>query len=294
MNTEQKTTEQAIATKRTDVMLVDPRNVVVEEGFNVRKDLGDIEGLAHSVVTDGVIVPIEGYKVRGEDKYVLTDGHRRLAAVKLAFKFHEEGKAGFENINKIRTIRLLPSSASTEDRLYIMAITGEKKKDLTELERADMYSRLLEFAVAKGKKKGEAVKEICTRLSISQATFYNTVKLNELPEEIKESIAKNEISGSTVLTIVRDEKDPEVQKKMVEEAIFEAQVTAEKAGTKAKKATAKDVKGLKAKSPIQKLTAVAEKLEKNEVNNTRAKALIEALALIKEGKSVNAIYELFS
>jgi len=279
-------------TKRTDIMLVDPRNVIVEPEFNVRKDMGDIEGLAHSVMTDGVIVPIEGYKVRGEDKYILTDGHRRMLAVNLAIKNNAEGKAGFEDISKIQAIRLLPSSPHIEDRLYIMAITGEKKKDLTDLEKAVMYARLLELGIAKGKKKGEAIKEICTRLAISQATFYNIHKLNELPEEIKVSIAGGYISGSTVVTIVRDEKDPEVQKKMVAEAIADSKAITEKSG-KTKKATAKNVKGLTAKSPIQKLKLVAEKLETERVGTTRAKAFIEAMKAVAEGKSVNKILELF-
>lgn len=281
-----------IETKRDDLKKVDPRNIIVEPEFNVRNDMGDIEGLAHSVVTDGVIVPIEGYKVRGEDKYVLTDGHRRMLAVNLALKYHAEGKKGFEDISKIELIRLIPSSPHLKDRLYIMAITGEKKKDLTDLEKATMYSRLLEIAVAEGKKKGEAIKEICARLSISQATFYNIHKLNELPEEIKDSITNGEISGSTVVTIVRDVKDAETQKKMVAEAIVEAKA-AVKEGGKAKKATAKDVKGLKAKTPIQKLKKVVEKLQNLGATNTRANALIKAMELIEEGKSVNAIFELF-
>ena len=281
-----------LVTKRTDIMLVDPRNITVEEGFNVRKDMGDLVGLAHSVVIEGVIVPIEGYKVRGTEHYVLTDGHRRLAAVKLALQFHAEGKAGFEDVDKIKLIRLIPSSANIKDRLYIMAITGEKKKDLTDLEKAEMYARLLEIAVAEDKKKGEAVKEICTRLSISQATFYNVFKLNELPEEIKDAIASGEISGSTVTTIIRDVKDVEVQKQMVAEAITGAKATI-KEGGKAKKATAKDVKGLKAKSPIQKLKAVADKIATSELTNSRARAFVEAMEAVTEGKSVNKIYELF-
>jgi ParB family chromosome partitioning protein len=280
-------------TKRTDIFLVDPRNVTVEEGFNVRKDMGDIEGLAKSVVECGVLVPIEGYKVRGEDRYVMTDGHRRLAAVMLALEYNAKGVKGFEDISKIEMIRLLPTSANTEDRLYIMAITGEKKKDLTDLEKADMYSRLLEFSIAKGRKKGEAVKEICTRLAVSQATFYNTIKLNELPEEIKQHIAKGAISGNTVIAITRDIKDADKQTKAVEEAVFEAELSAEKTGKKAKKASVKDVKGLKAKTPMQKLKAVTEKLVENEVHNVRALALIEAMGMLEEGKSINTIYALF-
>lgn len=285
--------KEIIETKRDDLKKVDPRNIIVEDGFNVRKDLGDIVGLAHSVMTDGVIVPVEGYKVRGEDKYILTDGHRRLAAVLLALKFNAEGKAGFEDVSKIQLIRLIPSSSNIKDRLYIMAITGEKKKDLTEIEKAEMYSRLVEYGIAEGKKRGEVIKEICTRLCVSPASVYNTLKLNALPQEIKTAIVNKEISGGTVTTIIREIKDEAEQIKAVEAAITQAKSVAKEGGKS--KATARDVKGLKAKSPMQRLREVAEKIEENGLtnSNSRTKLLVELLVALEEKKSVNKILELF-
>ncbi|MCC7514222.1 MAG: ParB N-terminal domain-containing protein [Bacteroidia bacterium] len=293
METVKKLNEDGtLKTTRTDIPSVDPRNIVIEEGFNVRKDMGDIEGLARSVVEMGVIVPIEGFKVRGEDKYVLTDGHRRFAAVTLALKHHAEGKAGFEDISKIQMLEVHPGSSNMKERLYTMAITGEKKKDLTELERADMYSRLLEYAVGEGKKKGEAVKEICKRVGISQATFYNIVKLNELPEVVKASIERGEITGSTFVSIVRDVKDEQTQIKMVNEAIEDAKSVAVTEGKGVKKATAKNVKGGKAKTPMQKLKAVQEKMVHDGLINSRTKFLNFLIEALENGDSTNDIYEL--
>ena len=77
-------TETTLKTKRTDIMLVDPRNLVIEEGFNKRSDYGDIPALALSIVQFGMIEAVKAHKVRGEEKYIVTDGHRRQAALMLA------------------------------------------------------------------------------------------------------------------------------------------------------------------------------------------------------------------
>lgn len=40
------------ATKRTDLFLIDPRNIVVMEGFNVRRDF-DLEELKEQITDKG-------------------------------------------------------------------------------------------------------------------------------------------------------------------------------------------------------------------------------------------------
>lgn len=63
-----------MASKRTDLLWVDPVNLTVQEGFNVRYDYGDIDELAKSIIENGVKVPVRGVKDRGTDNYILTDG----------------------------------------------------------------------------------------------------------------------------------------------------------------------------------------------------------------------------
>lgn len=287
MNTETET----LKTQRTDLQQVDPRNLVVEQDFNVRKDYGDLVGLAHSVVKMGVIEPLVGYKILKQDRFVMTDGHRRLAAVMLAIQFHQEGKPGFEDISKIERIPLRSASSDIKERLYIMAITGERKKPLTDIEKAEMYNRLIELGKKEGKKRGEIIDDIVQRLGVSQATVYNTLSIVNLPEPIKAAIANNLISGGTVVSIVREVKDEAEQVRLVNEAIESAK-SVEKDGKKGK-ATAAHVKGLKAKSPMQRLKEVAEKLESKEVKNSRTKLLTELLEALDERRSVNKILELF-
>lgn len=279
-------------TKRTDLMLVDPRNCTVEENFNVRRDYGDIKGLAKSVVEMGVVEPIVGYKVRNEDRYIMTDGHRRLTAVLLAFQLHAQGAAGFEDISKIERVPMRTASADPKERLYIMAVTGEKKKALTDLEKAEMYARLIEYGKEEGKKRGEVINDIKQRLGVSQATVYNILNLNKLPDEVKEAIGRGEISGSTVNAIVREEKDEAIIISLVNDAIATAKSITEATGGKTK-ATAQNVKGLKAKSAMQRLKEVAEKLEKAGATNTRAKVLVDLIEALDNKRSVNKIVELF-
>lgn len=282
----------ASETKRDDIKKVDPRNIEIEEGFNKRTDYGNILAMAHSVVEMGVIEPVIGYKKRGEDKYVLTDGHRRMAGVHLAIKLHNEGKAGFEDISKIEFIRLIPTSSDLKDRLYIMAITGEGKKPLTDMEKANMYQSLIAIAKTEGKKRGEAIKEIVAKLGVSQATVYNILQLNDLDPDIKAFVESGQISGSTVVTLVREVKDVVKQRELVLEAIYNAEDKAKATGKKTK-ATIANVSGLKAKSPMQRLKEVVERLKEKEVTNVRATALIELVDLLENKKSTNKILELF-
>lgn len=283
---------ETLKTKRTDIMLVDPRNLVIEEGFNKRVDYGDIPALALSIVQFGLIDAVKAHKVRGEEKYIVTDGHRRQAALMLAIENHNKGVKGFEDISLIERVPVLPASANLKERLYIMAITGETKKVLTDMEKVEMYEALLEMGKEEGKKRSETIREICANLGISQAAVYNTLKISELSDSIKDKIASNIISATTVVAIVRELKDPVQQEKAVEAAIANAAKLSEASGKKVK-ATAKDVKGLKSKTPMARIQEIVDKLETNKVNNVRANALKALLKAIEEKQSSHKLYELF-
>ena len=45
-------------TTKTDIYKIDPRNIVVEDGFNSREDFGDIDTLAKQIEENGVLNPI--------------------------------------------------------------------------------------------------------------------------------------------------------------------------------------------------------------------------------------------
>lgn len=67
------------ATKRTDIFLIDPRNIVVVENFNVRRDF-DLEELKEQIKSKGVLNPVTviPFKEDGVERYKLVDGERAL------------------------------------------------------------------------------------------------------------------------------------------------------------------------------------------------------------------------
>lgn len=289
----QKETE-LLSSKRTDLMNVDHRSVVVEDEFNHRgkNNFGNIDALALNIVANGILDPLLGHKVKGEDRFVLTEGHRRLRAIKLAFKSHLEGLAGFEDVSKIKLIPMRMVSANKKDRLLIQASTGFGKVPLTDLEKAKLYADLIEVSILEGKKRGEAIKELIIRLGISQASVYNTLKLNELDADIKAFVESGQISGGTVVTIIKEVKDVEKQKELVLEAIYNAEDKTKKDGKKVK-ATASNVKGLKQQSTIQRLKEVVEKLEENKINNMKARVLFELVDALEYKLSVDKLMDIF-
>lgn len=289
-------TEQSselLKTTNTDVFMVDHRRLKVEEGFNFRQksNFGDMEGLALSVTQFGVIEAIIGFRKNGE--FIVTEGHRRHEAVEMAHRYHLQGKPGFEDVSKIERIPFKSASNSMLDRLLIMGITGKGKHPLTELETARLYESMIAEYAAQGVKRGEAIKEIIKNLGISQAGFYNIISLNKLPDAVREHIASGAITGSTVVNITREIKNPELQLKMVEETIKSVKEFAEKTGKIAKKATSKDVKGLQPKSIKEKLKAIKETLEEAGVNNVRAKAFLELMEGLDNDATTKKLAELF-
>lgn len=67
------------STKRTDIYTIDPRNVVIVENFNVRKEFA-LDELKEQIKLQGVLNPITVVPFKDEDgneKYRLVDGERR-------------------------------------------------------------------------------------------------------------------------------------------------------------------------------------------------------------------------
>lgn len=201
--------EETLKTKKTDLLMIDPRNVVVEEGFNVRTDMGDIDALAQSIVEVGQLEPIMVMKQRGTEQYVLTDGHRRMAAINRAI---EQG-------NNIPYVRAIVTTGNMEDRLFAMVITGIGKKALNSLEEGEAYKRLKVY--------GYEVKQIAAKVGKSLPHIYNMLKLADVPQQVKNYVANGSISGNTVVALLKDAKTAEDLLRVVEEAVLASEVEQE-------------------------------------------------------------------
>jgi ParB family chromosome partitioning protein len=265
--------EDVLKTKRTDIMLVDPRNIVVRDGFNVRKDLGDIEALAQSIIETGLQVPLKAKKNYGQETYDLVDGHRRMAAIKLAIELGAD----------IPYVEVIPFKGNEEDQVFAMIITGTGQKPLNDIEQAEAIKRLTNFSYQPD--------EIAKKIGKSIASVYNLISLAGVPKKIKNLVSDGFISGGTVVQIIRQIKDESEQVRVVEQAIADAQKGVVD-GDKPKKATAKNVTGLTQKAPFQKLKELSELLAEKGVENEKTELLNKLLSKIKES-SVESLVKYF-
>jgi ParB family chromosome partitioning protein len=255
---------EIVKTKRTDILLVDPRNIIVREGFNLRVDMGDIEALSASIVENGLEVPIKASKVRGEDSYTLIDGHRRMAAILLAIS----------NGHEIKYVDVLPYKGSSEDELFSMIITGTGQKSLTDIEQAEGIKRLVNYKYS--------VEEIAKKIAKSIPQIYNLLALSKVSKEIKNKIQDGLISGNTVVQIIKQVKAPAKQLEVVTQAIADAKASTP-VGKAPKKATAQNVKALKNKTFKQKFLEALSTLDKDGVDNEKTTLLMNVYNALNDG-----------
>ncbi len=266
---ETATEMETLKTKKTDLMLIDPRNIVIEDEFNVRSDYGNIDELAKSIVEVGQLEPIMVAKQRGTDQYILTDGHRRMKAILKAI----------ENGNSIQYVKAIVTSGNMEDRIFAMVITGIGKKPLNNLEEGEAYKRLKAY--------GYEVKDIAAKVGKSLPHIYNMLKLADVPQQVKKHIIKGDISGNTVVSLLKDVKTADDLLKAVEEAVLNSEIEHEedaKAGKKTakkKKATARHTGVM---TPMKKLDAALDiAVEKGYENIQLLHDLVTKLG-VKESK----------
>lgn len=171
-----------MAKKRTDLLWIEPVNLVVEDGFNVRYDYGDIDELAQSIIENGVKVPLRGVKNRGTDQYIITDGHRRFKAVQRAIEL------GATDL----LVPLIPDKRgiSEEKRVLGMVIYNDGKR-LTLLEEALVYDRLISYGLTQA--------EIARKVGKSPTHISNCILLANAPTVVKNQIKEGNVSASFVI-----------------------------------------------------------------------------------------------
>lgn len=281
MNTTEKNTEvvaDELSTKKNDYMLVNPVNIVLA-GDNIREDMGDLEELANSIGEIGIQIPLKGKKVRGEDKFVLVDGHRRFAAIQILI---ERGV-------DVGRIPLLPFNGSDEDRLITMMATGIGQKELTPVEQAEGVKKLLMMHYS--------VEEIARKIGKSSGYIRRLGKLSEAPREIKRLLAQGKVSSNVVVDIMKETDNAQEQTAMVNDVIK----TATENGRK--KATHKDTKGTKVGketdknkiAPFHLISMLVDRIEEEEDEdiNDNMRLFLKVYTEVKKSKSVEELFKLF-
>lgn len=247
--------------QKSDFFKVALAAIVVEKGFNVRTDLGDIDALAKSIATIGQLVPITATKVRGEDKFLLTAGHRRLAAIHLANKNYGAN---------ITQVNVMGATGDGKTRLLTMLVDGEGSKNLSASEMATGFKRLKE-------EFGMTPKEIGDNVGLSQAQVYNIIAVTKAPEAIRKMVEDKLISVALVNEIQRTTKDADEQVKLAKEAIENAEATAESKDAPKKKATSSNAKTSKVSADVAKLEAAIELADPTSAKAATLKAIVNKL-----------------
>lgn len=217
--------------KRGDVFHVDPRAIIVIEGFNTRQDYGEIDELKESIIANGVKVPLRGYK-EGES-YYLNDGHRRLKAVMKAIE---------EGADIARVPFITEKKKTMEEQIFDILIFNDGKP-LTPLELGETYKRLQVYGynfTEIAKKIGKTVKHVSDMITVANSS-----------KEIKDEINEGLVSATLVAEVKSVVKDDEKAETIIKEAV-EKKKAATPEGEKTK-VTKKDIDP---KHTLQKKTGV--------------------------------------
>lgn len=135
-------------------------------------DQEQLEELAASIRKNGILHPLIVTPAEESGKYTLIAGERRLLAAKMA---------------DLDTVPVLVREASEQERLELALIENVQRSDLTPLEAAEAYRQLADdFNLSH--------EEIAQRLGKSRVSITNTLRLLNLPENVRNALANDEIT----------------------------------------------------------------------------------------------------
>jgi ParB family chromosome partitioning protein len=153
-----------------------PRMIFDEDALNE---------LAGSIREHGVLQPIL-VRPLGENRYQLVAGERRWRASKLA---------------DLESIPALVEELDDDTALEIAIIENLQREDLSPLEEATMYDRMI-------RDHGYSIRKLAEKLGKDKGYLENRLRLADAPDEIRElvSLRKDTLSHAYELLKVTDEK----------------------------------------------------------------------------------------
>ena len=247
---------------RKEIIAVEVEILATEQGLNIREDLGDLNELAASIAANGIRIPLVVKADRVDGKVIIVDGHRRFKAIQVA------------NRSLGAAIKRVPcmvegKGITPADRLASQFITNSGKP-LTTLEEAKGIKQLVDW--------GWSMKEVATKLGKSDQWVSNRLALHSAPKEVKDAVAKGEMTTSAGVQIARADNPAQVAQEATKKAskkatkegepakvkVADVQAAKEDAGlikTTGPKATMKGTDLVRAFDQVEKLAAQATKEE---------------------------------
>lgn len=138
-----------------------------------RKEFSEdsLRELADSIKEKGVLQPIL-VESREDGSFLILAGERRWRAAKAA---------------GLREIPVIVRSFSEQEKLEIALIENIQREDLTPIEEAQAYRKLMETS-------SMSQEELSVRLGKNRSTVANSLRLLKLPQDMQQSLNKREIS----------------------------------------------------------------------------------------------------
>ena len=168
-----------------------PIDSIVPAGDNLRRRIGDVRDLAASITAVGLVEPLLVSPVDG-DRYVIVAGHRRHAAAQ---------KAGMTEVPC--TIRTLTDA----ERVEIMLVENLQRSDLTAIEEASGYFRLVEH--------GMTHKELARRIGRSARHVAGRLALLELPRSVQDELHSGAMTVSDGQALLTFRDQPEIIERLL-------------------------------------------------------------------------------
>lgn len=195
-------------TTKTDIYNIDPRSIVVVDGFNSRIDFGDIDELAAQIKEQGMLNPISVIPQKddnGIETYRLVDGERRYRAV---MKLISEGT----DIARIKALFL--SKSTSEEDMLVQQFLRNEGKNFTEYELGILCSKLRDHC-------GKTIAEIAKMLGKNQGVISYALADLEYDPRIQEMLKTNQICGPDVRRVFTAAKEKYGKDKYEQKALEE-------------------------------------------------------------------------
>jgi ParB family chromosome partitioning protein len=210
------------------ISLIDPNPYQPRQEF----DPAELEGLADSVRTHGVLQPVV-VRAAGH-RYQLVAGERRLRAVQLL---------GWQSI-PVRIVEL-----DDQQTCELALVENLQRKDLNAIEKAIAFERYLSQYQTTHEK-------LAKQLGIDRSTVTNLIRLLELPDAVQQMVARSQISGGHARAILSIE-DPIAQLSLAQEvadkglSVRETERLAREARQPAESATASSSADVMAETAVE-------------------------------------------
>ena len=230
-----------------------------------RKDFVDarLRELADSIRQKGVLQPVL-VEAEADGRYTVIAGERRFRAAKLA---------GLERIP------VIVGRFSAEEKLEIALIENVQRENLTPIEEAQAYRRLMDMAAL-------SQEQVAVKVGKDRSTVANSLRLLRLPEDMQSALSRGEMSpghARAILMLVNPADQQLLFRRIVDRGISVREAEETAAGlNRGKKAARKTAAGEKPSQGRKEpeIRAIEEKLieklgTKVEIKGTGKKGRIE-------------------